>query len=109
MWLALATSIGLKILDKLFTIKHILYGAYLAELFGLLLANLANHLPANTFSQFITWFAAAPIAMGDVIIYSLITTFYSNAVSEHDQGKVMGVNYIIVTIVWASTGILGGL
>ncbi|MGD9109229.1 MAG: MFS transporter [Gammaproteobacteria bacterium] len=108
-WLALASSIGLKILDKLFAAKYILYLAITAEFFGFLLANLANHLPANLFSQTLTWFAAAPIAIGDVIIYSLITTFYSDTASEHDQGKVMGINYIIVTIVWSSTGIIGGL
>jgi len=107
-WLALATSIGLKLLDKLFTAKNILYGACISVFLGLLLANFANHLHPSILSQIITWFAAAPIAIGDVIIYSLITTFYSNAASEHDQGKAMGINYIIVTIVWASTGILGG-
>lgn len=107
-WLALATSIGLKLLDKLFTTKNILYGACISVFLGLLLANFANHLHPSTLSQIITWFAAAPIAIGDVIIYSLITTFYSNAASEHNQGKVMGINYIIVTIVWATTGILGG-
>ena len=101
-------NLFLKILDKIFTAKHILYFAIISELFGLLLANLTNHLPTNIFNQILTWITAAPIAIGDVIIYSLITTFYSDAVSEHDQGKVMGINYIIVTIIWASTGIIGG-
>lgn len=107
-WLALAASIGLKLLDKLFTAKNILYGACISVFLGLLLTNCANHLHPSTISQIITWFTAAPIAIGDVIIYSLITTFYSDAASEYDQGKVMGINYIIVTIVWAATGIFGG-
>lgn len=107
-WLTMASSVGLKILDKFFSAKNILYGACVAIFLGLLLANLANYLHSNIFSQILTWMSAAPIAMGDVIIYSLITAFYSNAASKHDQGKVMGINYIIVTIVWSSTGIIGG-
>jgi MFS family permease len=107
-WLAIASSIGLKLLDKLFTAKNILYGACIAVFTGLLLAILADHLRTGVASQIITWFAAAPIAMGDVIIYSLITAFYSDAASERDQGKVMGINYFIVAVVWAATGIIGG-
>jgi len=108
-WLAIAASIGLKLLDKFFSLKSILYGSCISVFLGLLLANFANHLHASITSQIITWFAVIPIAMGDVIIYSVVNTLYSDAASEHDQGKVMGINYIIVTIVWASTGIIGGL
>jgi len=107
-WLAIASSFGLKLLDKLFTAKKILYGSCSAVFIGLLLAIVANQLHPGILSQILTWLAVIPIAMGDVITYSLITTLYSNAVSEYDQGKIMGINYIIYGSVWAMTGLVGG-
>jgi MFS superfamily sulfate permease-like transporter len=47
--------------------------------------------------------------MADVIIFCAITTLYSHAVSPHDQGKVMGLCFIIVSAVWVLTGLLNGL
>lgn len=108
LWLALASSIGLKLLTKFLSAKKILYASCISIFVGLIIANIANLLNAGICSQILTWFAAAPIAIGDVIAYSLITTFYSNAVSAKDQGKVMGINYIIYGSVWAMTGLIGG-
>jgi MFS family permease len=108
LWLALAASLGLKFLANFFTQQQIFHASYITVFCGLLLANIANLLPTGILSQILSWIAAAPIAIGDVISYSLITTFYSNAVAATDQGKVMGINYIIYGSVWAMTGLIGG-
>ena len=47
--------------------------------------------------------------MGDVITYCAITTLYSNLVAPSLQGQVMGASFILVSIVWALTALIGGL
>ncbi len=46
--------------------------------------------------------------MGDVLAYICLTTLYSNAVPEYMQGKVMGINFLVVGLVWGGTGLAGG-
>lgn len=50
-----------------------------------------------------------PTAAGDVIAYSCLTTLYSNVMPAEKQGKVMGINFIVVGSIWATTGFLGGI
>ena len=59
--------------------------------------------------NYFLWISAAPITIGDVLAYICIVSLYSNAVSDHMQGKVMGVNFLIVGLVWGSSGFLGGI
>lgn len=107
-WLALASSVGMKLLDSLFSIRQILSIAI-----GLVLSGFAITLLAT--EQFIggsstlVWIGAMPVAAGDVIAYSCLTSMYSAVVSHEAQGKVMGVVFIVTGLVWASTSLLGGL
>ncbi len=71
---------------------------------GTLLAVYFKILP-NTF----LWVSAIPTAMGDVLAYICIITLYSNLVPDHMQGKVMGINFLIVGLVWGCSGFLGGI
>jgi len=41
--------------------------------------------------------------------YSCLTTLYSDAVAKEDQGKVMGICFIIVSTIWSLAGLLGGV
>jgi hypothetical protein len=62
----------------------------------------------SVLTQSVIWVVAALIAIGDVIAYSALVTLYSNAVAAEHQGKVMGVCFVVVALVWSVMGLLGG-
>lgn len=107
-WLAVATGVGIRILDYFFSMKQMLFFSLYLVLIGLTLTFLFCywHTPGHT-TLFI-WLAAIPTAVGDVIAFSCITTLYSDAVDPQEQGKVMGVCFIVVALIWAFTGVIGG-
>lgn len=109
LWLAIASTIGIILLKKLNNhYKIILLGSYLISL-GFVAVCLASKFPGIVLAKPLLWFSNVLIPVGDVIGYCAITTLYSNAVSIHDQGKVMGLGFIIVAIVWTLTALLGGV
>jgi DHA1 family tetracycline resistance protein-like MFS transporter len=107
-WLALATTFGIKLLDKRFSLRQILFLSLYLVLFGLLLSVVFCFWHVSQKSLFLIWLAAVPTAIGDVIAYSCLITFYSNVVQKEEQGKVMGVCFIIIGLIWSSAGMLGG-
>lgn len=106
-WLIIASAFGIKFLDKFLSGRQILTYACYAMFFGLLMIILGIHLSGFA-GELITWLSAIPMAMGDVIVYCMIVTFYSEAVSGDHQGKIMGLNFIVVSTVWFLTSLLGG-
>lgn len=109
LWLALATSVGIKLLDSFFSFKTMLISAVYFILIGLLATFIFCYFQLFKTMPSLIWIAAIPTAIGDVIAYSCLITLYSNVVSGNDQGKVMGVCFIVVALMWALTGVLGGL
>lgn len=106
-WLAIATSVGVRWLDHFFEMRKILFISMFLVLFGLLITLLASTQLLPVSVHWI-WIGAIPIAAGDVISYSCLTSLYSDAVAHEDQGKVMGISFIIVALAWTITGISGG-
>lgn len=109
LWLALATSIGIHFLDRFFSLRQMLIASVYLILIGLVLTFVFCFLHQAGDSTFFIWFAAVPTAVGDVVAYSCLITLYSNVVEPHEQGKVMGVCFIVVALMWALTGLLGGV
>lgn len=105
--LAIATSLGVKILHQYCRMKTIFSSAIGLILLGMLI-NTLTLLHILSWEGFL-WIAALPIAAGDVISYNCITTLYSEVVRPEDQGKVMGISFIVVALAWALTGIVGGI
>lgn len=106
-WLAVATGLLIKPLHRyLNNAQLLLFSVYLI-LIGLILTFLSC---VGLFgdAKWTIWLGAMPVATGDVIAYSALTALYSNAVLKDQQGKVMGVGFIIVSSAWAITGFLGG-
>jgi len=106
LWLTLA-SFGLKFLERHYKLEQILLFSMYLVLIGLLLTSSA--LLAHSISSILIWFAAIPTAVGDVMAFSCLIAMYSNVVEKHEQGKVMGICFIIIAAIWALTGLLGGL
>lgn len=106
--LAIASWLGIRFLSIYFGIYSILRLACWAMGVGIVITIIACFLPLLHAKQILIWASMIPMAMGDVIVYSVLTTLYSEAVAAKDQGKIMGMNYIIVSVVWTITGLLGG-
>lgn len=104
-WLALATSLGIKFLEQFFDLREMLVVSIYLLLLGLLLTFLFCYWHWKVW----VWAAAVPTAVGDVIAYSCLSALYSNVVDKPQQGKVMGVGFIVVALIWALMGLLGGM
>lgn len=105
-WLALASSIGVKFVHTFFNTRQILLISIALVTGGLVLSLLCclKWLPPIW-----AWISAVPVASGDVIAYSCLTALYSNLVAQEEQGKVMSVNFIVVSLAWSFTGFVGGM
>lgn len=106
-WLIVASAFGIKLLDRFLAAKKILSCACYAMFLGLLILILGTHL-VGIKRDFLIWLSAIPMAMGDVVAYCMIVTFYSEMVSADNQGKIMGLNFIVVSVIWSIAGLLGG-
>jgi len=107
LWLALASAFAIKFLQRYCSLQQMLSVSLYLILLGLLVT-IAAILLANKANACI-WFAAIPTAVGDVIAYSCLVTLYSDRVPQAHQGKVMGICFVIVGLIWSSTAILGGM
>jgi len=107
LWLALSTGICLKFATRYFSQRRLMLLSIFLVLIGLVLTIVAGLLSTTVNSLF--WLAAIPTAVGDVIAYSCITALYSQSVAPNEQGKVMGLCFIIVSVAWAGTGLIGGV
>lgn len=104
LWLVLASSYGLSLLKRFYNLQQcVMTGLYL-ELAGSVIAIAGFYFHATA----IVWLSALPIAAGDVIAFSAITTLYSNSTSKQQQGQIMGLCYLVGMSVWTMTGLLGG-
>lgn len=108
-WLALATSFGIKLLQRYISLNHILMLSLYLVLIGTLLSFVFCFLELKGHFTLLIWLAAIPTAVGDVIAYSCLTAMYSNVVKKTEQGKVMGICFTVVGIIWALTAIVGGM
>lgn len=107
-WLSIASFWGIDFLRRYFSRLQMLIYAAIAMAIGMIFIIIASLIPVKILLEILTWLSAVFMSIGDVIIYIILTTLYSEAVSEKDQGKIMGLNFFIVSIVWALTGLLGG-
>ena len=106
-WLAITTGLIIKPLALRCSMQQMLSLACYLIIIGLITTILA--IKFAVLSDKIIWIAAAPIAAGDVLSYSCLTALLSNSVAQHKQGKAMGLSFLIVGLVWASTSFLGGI
>lgn len=105
-YIILGSSIGLNLIKRyIFSTQKIVLLGSLIMLAGLLLNCSGIHLN----QVYLIWFSAFFIGIGDVIIFSAFVTLYSDAVSSHQQGAVMGICLIIRQLAWTLTGIFGGI
>jgi MFS family permease len=105
-WLVIGAGPIFRVLHHRINQQQMLAVSVLFELagLGLTLAVYYDYLPS-----FFYWIGAFPIAVGDVLAYICLTTLYSNTVPEHMQGKVMGINFLIVGLIWGGSAMVGGL
>jgi MFS transporter, DHA1 family, tetracycline resistance protein len=107
-WLCFASSLGVKVLERFFSAGQIIVFCSWMLFVGLLITVAGSLLAPHKLGQILIWISALPIAVGDVILFSVICALYSKAVNSESQGKIMGLCFVIVSVVWALTGFLGG-
>jgi len=108
-WLALATAFGIKFLEQFFSMRTILLLSLYLVLMGTVFTVVFFLLHLSGAWTLLIWGSAIPTAVGDVIAFSCITALYSDVVERQEQGKVMGVCFIVIALIWALTAMLGGL
>jgi MFS family permease len=108
LWLALASAFLVKFLRKRFTLVSMVTISVGLMLVGSLMILAAIIFRHQAFAFDLLWLAAIPIAMGDVTVFSVIVTLYSNEVDPKDQGAIMGLCFIIVSAIWSVTALIGG-
>jgi DHA1 family tetracycline resistance protein-like MFS transporter len=107
-WLAIASTIILGLVKNRYTHHQLIkYSTHLMFI-GFCTIFISVIFSHNHFSAMLLWLSGALIPIGDVIGYCAITTLYSNAVSAEDQGKAMGLCFVIVAITWTGTALGGG-
>jgi MFS transporter, DHA1 family, tetracycline resistance protein len=109
LWLTIGSAFLVKFLKRRLTLHSITTVSVALMLLGnalTVIAVLFRHEPA---ALWLLWISAIPMAMGDVVVYSVIVTLYSNAVGAKKQGAIMGFCFIIVSLVWSATALVGGL
>lgn len=106
-WLILGAGPVFKLLKQRLSPHHILnVGAILVIAgYSMTIACYYHVIPGSL----TLWTSAMFIAVGDVITYICITTLYSNVVPSHMQGKVTGVNFLIIGLAWGGMSFIGGL
>jgi MFS family permease len=103
-WLIVASSLGVRGLKKYFepaSITSIALASLCLGCFLFLLALWTN-------SLWLVWISALFSAAGDVIAYSCVVTRYSYLASHKQQGAVMAICFVVVSLSWSLTGLLGG-
>ncbi|HSW69161.1 MAG TPA: MFS transporter [Gammaproteobacteria bacterium] len=108
-WLAFATAFGIKFLEQFFTMRTILQLSLYCVLMGTVFTFIFFMLKISAAWTGLIWVAAVPTAMGDVIAFSCMTTLYSDVVEKQEQGKVMGICFIVIALIWSATAMLGGV
>ncbi len=108
-WLALSATFGIRLLEKFLTVQSILLLSLYLVLIGTVSTFLFFMMPLSGMWTGLIWIAAIPIAVGDVIAFSCLTALYSDVVEKQEQGKVMGVCFAVIALIWSLTAMLGGV
>lgn len=108
-WLALATTFGIRFLEQFFKMQTILLLSLYLVLLGTVMTFIFFLLHLSGAWVLLIWMAAIPTAVGDVIAFSCITALYSDVVEKQEQGKVMGVCFIVIALIWSFTAMTGGM
>lgn len=106
--LVLSAGLILRILTRWLKQSQLINLAVSSVACGALLTVFAAINHTLWFSQALLWLSAIPIAMGDVIIYTLLVNFLSQQAGSSNRGKAMGLNLIVTVLIWSGVALLGG-
>ncbi len=106
-WLVLAAGLGLRFLQYWLTDQQIIRSSIISVAVGSIVTLIAGTFIQLFGMKLLLWMAAISVAMGDVIIYSLLTSSLSQKVDSAHRGKAMGLNLVTAMLVWSGTALLG--
>jgi MFS family permease len=100
-WLILGSAFVLPFLGTMFSSARLKLFSVVLMLGGILIATFSNH-------AFWFWTSAVFVSIGDVMIYALIVNELSDRMPSNYQGRMTGLIYVVITLTWSFTGVLGG-
>lgn len=103
-WVMLGGSLGIGLLRKKYSNTQILTAGLILQLIGSLTILIGFYCD----QAWLIWLSSIPMASGDVITFSVISTLYSNLYGKQQQGQVMGACFLNAAAIWTITGLLGG-
>lgn len=106
-WLVIAAGFGLRFLDRWFSMRQMIFGSIISVIMGTMISLIAGIYSTHGFSQTLLWSGAIPVAMGDVILYSLLASLLANKINPAQRGKAMGLNLTIGMLVWSVMALWG--
>lgn len=109
LWLSSATFFIFRWLVRFFNLATLTTICLGTMLCGASMAIIGSYINNLNIAAFFLWGSGLPIATGDVIIFSIITSMYIHNVGAQHHGKVMALCFLIVSLIWAITGFFGGL
>lgn len=106
--LILVSGIVIPILYRYFSHKVLLSIACIMMLIGVVTSWSILWVKPNIVTQSLYWVSLFPTLLGDVMIFSLVSAWMSNAADKKVQGSVVGFIYVTATLTWSLVGLLNG-
>lgn len=103
-WLVFTAAFLLKRIEKIFG-SHLFVFSLALMLFGSLITLFFSFAGLSS----LVWTGSLPMAMGDLISWVYLVSLYSDTVSSENQGAVMGICFIVKSVLWAAAGFFGGI
>ncbi|MCK4869876.1 MAG: MFS transporter [Gammaproteobacteria bacterium] len=108
LFLCLASAFVIRWLNHYFSATQILRYAIIAIACGIVMTILGLETSNVLLAKILLWLAIGPVAMGDVVAFCAITSLFSQSIPRMHQGKIMSIDLMLVSLVWALVGLLGG-
>ncbi len=90
---ALTLGVLIRVIGKFFSDKQLI-------IMGLIISIAGYLIPLFFHTELFQWIALIPIIVGIGIAYNALLAGFSNSVSEHEQGWVMGVTGAVMAMAW---------
>jgi DHA1 family tetracycline resistance protein-like MFS transporter len=100
-WLIVGSGLILPFLTTILSTSSLKFLSVVLMLGGILLSVFSR-------DSFWFWVSAVFVSIGDVMIYALIVNEVSDQMASNYQGRMTALIYVVITLTWSFTGVLGG-
>ena len=109
LWLILSSGFLIPFFQKHLSNTKLIIASSLIGTIGVCIAYIASFFPHSILANLAIWFSTLPVAAGDVILFCLLVSLFSNSVNKKYQGTMVGIIYIVGMGMWAVAAPIGGI